>query len=435
MKFTSMRLALGVIALVVLTLPAALPAHPSLYNVVGKVAKSPEIQTITIARAARSSRRPARREIAYQRTGVRRPGRAGRRSRHRPERDHRPGQRARHRRPGRPLYPAVPGRPCDGERAPGSPHGRDRHDQTSRAACPTSASRTIPTGASLPDDIQRTVIPNDGYVMTFIESNGLAENGWLNLRFMPGGYRRPAPPGIPMTEEEWLNWPMAQTGIQSHATCQGAPGLNTEANILAVQTNETDPFWNYVPWQNTSAGLGDEPEQWIPVVLAATGVDLSTLDTVDEVRAACEGRGWRVRARRQPVVPRGQRGRGCRRGRRRTAQRADRRARGPDRPLTTGRSVQAKSSRGKVVAMASGALDQAVTVKLRISQSLANRLRIPRTLDSLTRNFGDKGATLVTLVPGNTAANRLGRLDRAVDIVVQATSGTAVVAVEGKLRI
>ena len=52
-----------------------------------------------------------------------------------------------------------------------------------------------------------------------------------------------------MTESQWLNWPMAQTGIQSHATCQGVVALNTEANILEVQSNETDPFWNYVPFQ------------------------------------------------------------------------------------------------------------------------------------------------------------------------------------------
>ncbi len=116
---------------------------------------------------------------------------------------------------------------------------------------------------------------------------------------MPGGYRRPAAPGIPMTESQWLNWPMAQTGIQSHATCQGVAALNTEANILAVQSNDTDPFWNYVPLQKTSSGLGDEPEQWIPVVLSGDRREPHELGTAAEFRTACEGD--RRRLRRPPT--------------------------------------------------------------------------------------------------------------------------------------
>jgi hypothetical protein len=265
------------------------------------------------------------------------------------------------------------------------------------------------------------VIPNDGYVMTFVESNGLAENGWLNLRHMPGAYR------APMTEPEWLNWPLAQTGIQSHATCQGAPGLNTEANILAVQTNETDPFWNYVPWQNTSARLGDEPEQWIPVVLAAVGVDLSTLTTVDEFRTACEGVDGVYVPADSPAFP---------------ANNAIADAVEPlneqidqltNRPLDV--DLQARNQRNKVVAMVSGPLDQQVTVRLRISQTLADLLRIPRTLDTATRQFGAKGAALVTLVPSANAANRLSRLDRSVDVVVVAASAGLQESAEGGLRV
>ena len=57
-----------------------------------------------------------------------------------------------------------------------------------------------PGGFFLPNDILRAAIANDGYAMTFTETNGLATNGWLDLRFMPGGYRRPAAPGVPMTK-------------------------------------------------------------------------------------------------------------------------------------------------------------------------------------------------------------------------------------------
>ena len=44
-------------------------------------------------------------------------------------------------------------------------------------------------------------------------------------------------------------------------------------------------------WQKTSAGLEDDPTKWIPVVLAKTGVDLSSYSTVDEFTAACAGIG------------------------------------------------------------------------------------------------------------------------------------------------
>ncbi len=282
-----------------------------------------------------------------------------------------------------------------------------------------------PTGATLPDDIERAVIPNDGYVMTFVESNGLAENGWLNLRFMPGGYRRPAGGGG-MTEEEWLTWPPAQTGIQSHATCQDAPGLNTIENILAVQTNDTDPFWNYVPWQKTSSGLGDEPEQWIGVVQTATGVDLDALTTADEFRTACEGEGGVYVPADNPAFPAGN---------------AVADAVAPlnalideltNRPLDV--VLQAQRQRDHVVTMVSGRFDEGVTIRLRISQALADRLGIGRTLDSLTRNFGDKGAVLATLTPGNRAANAIGELGRAVDVVVSATSGGVTETITGKLR-
>ena len=68
-----------------------------------------------------------------------------------------------------------------------------------------------------------------------------------------------------MTGLEWLNYTNIQTGIQTHATCQNVPALNTDANAQAVQeffgANPVgDPFWNYVPWQKTSVvgGVGGD---------------------------------------------------------------------------------------------------------------------------------------------------------------------------------
>ncbi len=184
---------------------------------------------------------------------------------------------------------------------------------------------------------------------------------------MPGAYR------APMTEPQWLNWEMAQTGIQSHATCQNVPALNTEANILAVQTNDTDPFWNYVPWQKTSARLGDEPEQWIPVVQAATGVDLEALNTVAEFRAACEGEGGVYVPADNPAFP---------------ANGAVTDAVAPlnamiaqltNRPLRV--QLQAKRNTDKVVVMVTGPLNQPTTVTLRHRAGAGQQLGIARVLE------------------------------------------------------
>src|SRR5690606_10197719 len=46
----------------------------------------------------------------------------------------------------------------------------------------------------------------------------------------------------------------------------------------------------YLPWQSGSAGIDDDPAEWLPVVHAATGVDLAGMDDA-EAEAACEGIG------------------------------------------------------------------------------------------------------------------------------------------------
>ncbi len=430
MKFDRLRLGLGAVVVGALTLTALASAHPSVYDVTGKVASSPEIQTITID-ATGGTFEPSAGATAVAFDAPAYAVQAALGADAAIGRNATSGQ-------ANVLVTGADGGPytlrfqgslatMDVPQVVPDPSGLTGGASSTTVATtvgggsPNITFTDDPTGASLPDDVPRAVIPNDGYVMTFVESNGLAENGWLNLRFMPGAYREP------MTEPEWLNWPMAQTGIQSHATCQGAPGLNTEENILAVQSNDTDPFWNYVPWQNTSARLGDEPEQWIPVVLAAVGVDLSTLTTVDEFRTACEGAGGVYVPADSPAFP---------------ANNAIADAVEPlneqidaltNRPLDV--DLQAQNQRNRVVAMVTGPLDQQVTVRLRISQALADRLRIPRTLDTAMRQFGAEGAALVTLVPSANAANRLSRLNRAVDVVVAANSGALDASAAGNLRV
>lgn len=149
----------------------------------------------------------------------------------------------------------------------------------------TVTAKTAPNGVVYPNtgglvnDPQYAVI-NDGYVTALRENNGVTGNGLINYKQMPTTFR------ANMTSEEKRTYAPAQSDLQAHATCSGVAALASSANILAWQGN--DPFYNYVPWQNTSAGIGDAPAKWIPVVKAATGVDLST---VTDFPAACTGLG------------------------------------------------------------------------------------------------------------------------------------------------
>src|SRR5262249_11896424 len=93
-----------------------------------------------------------------------------------------------------------------------------------------------------------------------------------------------------MTVVQKLEYAPAQTGIQVHATCGGVAALSDPANIAQVwdRASDHDPFYNYIPWQKDSAGLGDNPSQWIGVVKSVTGVDLST---VSDLAGACTALG------------------------------------------------------------------------------------------------------------------------------------------------
>jgi hypothetical protein len=152
--------------------------------------------------------------------------------------------------------------------------------------------RTVPTGATPPItpgmlvDQTQYVVTNHGYTMVLRESNGALDQGMINFKWLPGAYRNQPgfEPGPAGTRTRLLS--EGDTGAQPHATCRGVGALG-EPQILAWQ--EADPFYNYVPWQKTPAGLQDEAEvaTWIGVVKTATGVDLSTLNTVTDFTNAC----------------------------------------------------------------------------------------------------------------------------------------------------
>ncbi len=145
---------------------------------------------------------------------------------------------------------------------------------------------TDPTGASLTTTATQYVVATDGYAIGSTESNTVSGGGVLDYSQLPSAYR------APMTAEQKRTYGPAQTDLQAHATCSGVAALASGPNILAWQTNAgNDPYYDYIPWQKTSAGLGDDPAKWIPVVKTATGVDLSTLSTTAAFTTACTGLG------------------------------------------------------------------------------------------------------------------------------------------------
>ena len=159
-----------------------------------------------------------------------------------------------------------------------------------------SASSPVPDPCSSTDTRKSYAISNHGFTMALNETNCAVDKGMLNYKFLPSSTR------ATLTLAAYLG--AGDTGAQPHATCRQGSGVvdqlwGTTAGTSAItawQTAKTntaggEPFFNYVPWQKTSAGLEDDPTKWIPVVLARTGVNLSSYSTVDEFTAACAGIG------------------------------------------------------------------------------------------------------------------------------------------------
>jgi hypothetical protein len=132
----------------------------------------------------------------------------------------------------------------------------------------------------------RYTVTNHGYTTVLRETNGEDTHGVLSYAMVPGAYRGQAgfEPGPPGTRTRLLD--EADTGAQAHATCKGVPALAAETAILGWQ--DADPFYNYVPFQATGAGLDDNPAAWLDDVEALTGLDLTQ---VADLAAACSGLG------------------------------------------------------------------------------------------------------------------------------------------------
>ncbi|WP_445152166.1 hypothetical protein [Baekduia sp. Peel2402] len=292
-----------VVALAALALPATASAHPGWYFINAKQGKKPEIQTITLsggswkpsagAPTLPDTATAAQVQAALQSDLAMIPANGG--------------------------TPAVPG--YDNVRVAGNAGGpytvtfvgtqatvnvpllvatNANVVETQAGGGANVTYADDPTGATLGEQLQ-AVVANDGYTYGFRETNGIGPvadgtaytggggalsytgAGMINLsKQLPGTYRGT------MTLLQKLEYPAAQTGIQVHATCQGVAALENPDTIAAVWDRpDHDPFYNYIPWQKDSAGLGDEPETWLGAVKTATGVDLSTLNTVQDFTTAC----------------------------------------------------------------------------------------------------------------------------------------------------
>jgi hypothetical protein len=137
------------------------------------------------------------------------------------------------------------------------------------------------TGGCMDDGAKRYVVVNHNIPVAFDETNGLDENdgGVINFQRFPGAYRSTVP-----TAADWLAVLPPRTGVQAHATCD-ATATSNAANIVGWQGAE--PFYAYIPWQSTAAGIDDDPADWIDYVQTLTGVDLTGMDA-SAAEAACE---------------------------------------------------------------------------------------------------------------------------------------------------
>ncbi|MBJ7330327.1 MAG: hypothetical protein JHC95_10545 [Solirubrobacteraceae bacterium] len=113
----------------------------------------------------------------------------------------------------------------------------------------------------------------NGFPVTLNETNGDLTGGVVGYDVLPPLYRNL------FAKPRWLT--EGATGAQPHATCDVA-ALTADSAVLAWQGDE--PAYAYIPFQATSAGIGDDPAKWLPTVKTATGL---TLTETTDLSAAC----------------------------------------------------------------------------------------------------------------------------------------------------
>lgn len=306
---------------------------------------------------------------------------------------------------------------------------------------------TDPTGASLTTTQTQYVVSADGYAAAFAEDNGVTAGGVIDYSALPAAYR------APMSAADKLDYAPAQTGVQPHATCSGVAALADDANIAAWQSSAgNDPSYDYVPWQKTSAGLGDDPTAWIPLVRSLTGVDLTALATVADFRAACVRLGGTYHAAdtqssiATALIANATAPLQAQVTSLQAQLTALRRARdASDTAAATARAAQAadeaayqalftkpialtlaskRFALGSGVAMVTGSPTDPVDVTLEVSKHTAGVLKLhSRTLAEAEGTLDDDGAVLLTLKPDAAVAKRIAKHRGTLPATVLAVSG------------
>lgn len=141
------------------------------------------------------------------------------------------------------------------------------------------------------DTVTRYAVTNHGFTQVLTETNGVeGKGGVVGFNLVPGGTYRAAKSTAEILDE-------GGTGVQAHATCTGGTSaLDGLAQVAGWQGGNQpapttqQPFFNYVPFQVTSAGLADEPEDWIPTLLAA-GFTTADFASAASAQAACAAKG------------------------------------------------------------------------------------------------------------------------------------------------
>ena len=325
-----------------------------------------------------------------------------------------------------------------------------------------AAGCTFPTTNCLTQKTQYA-IANDGYAVGVTESNGVrgvqadTTAGMLNFKAMPGSWR------AGMSAEDKRTFPAAQTDVQLHATCANSALLDTPANVLAwQQRSDNDPFFNYIPWQKTSAGVGDEPAKWVAVVKRATGVDLATLQSTADFQSACENApvsgtyhaadtlanitSALVADAQAPLqaqvgvlqnqVSQLQTGISTLQAAKAAAESAAAAAESA-RPATVNRPLKLTlpgKRFAEAVAMVTGAAGTPVTARMLVSNATAKALhRSSRVLVATSTTLGDQGATLLKLTPSAAAAKALTRRHKAVAVTVEVAGDATTELASGTL--
>jgi len=306
---------------------------------------------------------------------------------------------------------------------------------TKQLVLPTGATCVMPDTSCLTERTQYAVA-NDGWAMSYTEAGQgpLTEGrGLVNYKAMPGTWRGTASEA---TRKAWLTYADAQTDVQPHATCLDAP-WDTPENRLAYQN---DPFYNYIPWQKTSAGLGDDPAKWLPLVKELTGIDLAALNTDAEFEAACTKAGGTyfkadtaakitnaletaIKAPLESQIA----------SLTASLETANAAKAAVDAALaaataTTPRPLTLTLSAKKfdqAVAMLTGQPGTSVTVRARLSAASAKKLKIARTIATKKATINAQGAALVNLTLTKKAAKAVDKHLPALKVTVDASAAGA----------